>query len=73
MFYALGAVWGLAMGALVGNILSVICLFCETHQMALLFGLHLLAEGLGGVVGTPLSGMYSRLLVPLFPLGLVFT
>lgn len=59
MFYVLAVVWGLGLGVLVGNILALICLFCGKEQMALLFGVHLLSEGIGGVIGTPLSGLLN--------------
>ena len=56
MFYGLTAVWGFAQGAHIANLLAVMCDFCGADQMALLFGIVLLAEGLGSITGTPLCG-----------------
>lgn len=59
MYYALAVVWGLGQGALIANILTVVYDFCGADQLALLFGLHLCAEGIGAFIGTPISGMYN--------------
>ena len=56
MYYALTAVWGLGQGALIANLLAVLYDFCGTPQLAVMFGLHLCAEGIGALIGAPISG-----------------
>lgn len=55
-YYVLAALWGSSKGALIANLLAVAYDFCGAEQLALLFGLHLCAEGIGSLVGAPLCG-----------------
>lgn len=59
MYYVLAVIWGSSKGALIANLLAVAYDLCGPEKLALLFGLHLFAEGLGSLVGSPLCGLYS--------------
>ena len=56
MFYVVAAFWGLADGAFIANLLSVIYSFCDVTQLPVLFGLNMMAEGVGSLAGTLLIG-----------------
>lgn len=63
MFYIVGSVWGIGQGAHIANLLAVFYDFCGPDQMALLFSLELMMEGIGGVVAAPLLGENFKLLL----------
>lgn len=56
MYYSVAVVWGLAQGAFIANLLAVVYNFCGEEHLAVLFGLELFAEGIGAIIGAPLSG-----------------
>ena len=57
MYYVLTVLWGLGQGAVIANLLAVVYDFCGPKQLAVLFGLHLCAEGIGAFIGAPIAGM----------------
>lgn len=58
MYYTLTAVWGVGQGIHIANLLAVIHDYCGANQLALLFGVHLCAEGVGALIGAPISSEY---------------
>lgn len=56
MFYILMALYGFTFGANISNLAAIIHDFCGPAQFPVLFGLYLMAEGLGSLVVTPLCG-----------------
>ena len=57
MYYVLTVLWGLGQGAVIANLLAVVYDFCGPLVLAVLFGLHLCAEGIGAFIGAPIAGM----------------
>lgn len=56
MYYALCAIFGVGYGILIANLLAVLHMFSGEDKLANLLGFHLMFEGIGGLVGTPLCG-----------------
>ena len=56
MFYTAAAFWGFFEGAFIANLLGVIYSFCDITQLPVLFGLNMLAEGIGSLLGVSLIG-----------------
>lgn len=56
MFYIVVGVWGIAQGAHIANLLSVMYDFCGSDRLTLLLSLELMMEGIGGIVGAPMLG-----------------
>ena len=56
MFYTIAAFWGFAQGAFIANMLAVIYSFCDVSQLAVLFGLNMMAESIGSLAGVSLIG-----------------
>jgi len=56
MYYAVAGIWGIAQGIQIANLLAVVYDFCGADQLAVLFGLELFTEGIGGAIGPPLCG-----------------
>lgn len=59
MYYVMAAIWGLAQGAHIANLLAVVYNFCGADYLATLFGIHLMFEGVSGFIGAPLTRKFS--------------
>ena len=56
MFYTMASFWGFAEGAFLANVLGVIYSFCDVSQLAVLFGLNMMAQSIGSLAGVSLIG-----------------
>lgn len=52
----MAACWGLGQSVTISSLLGVLSDMCRASQLPLLFGLQLLAEGIGGIALVPLAG-----------------
>jgi len=56
MYYGLAACWGLGQSITISSLLGIVSDLCSVSQLPLLFGLQLLAEGIGGIALVALAG-----------------
>jgi len=60
MFFCLMGMYGIAYGAQIANLLAAVYDFCGADKMVILFGLELLLEGVGGLLGGPACSEYTN-------------
>jgi len=58
MYYTIAACWGLGQSITISSLLGVVSDLCSVSQLPLLFGILLLAEGIGGITLVPLAGKF---------------
>ena len=62
MFYTMSALWGLALGAFIANLLAVTYNFCDIARLKVLIGLNMMTQGAGSLAGVSLIGKFKNML-----------